>query len=291
MALILDQRFPLGRFHATRWNQNPFEDPYGEWPPSPWRLLRALVARWNQYSRETGDSDPGPLRSILEALSSELPSFLLPAFAWRGLALRQYHPAAVEFTKKKSVPEFKRAVRSLALDTYQAVPPDQPIYWVWSSLQLLAPESRLLDELLRRMLYFGRAETYSILNSVPALPRGLSPNCILTSERHRGNPVLVPKPGEKLDIDILLAATDNKLISRRRIPSGAAWYYATLPPRPKARPKDLPTVQFSSEHRVIQFAVGGRVYPALERWIKVTERFRGRVILNRAKQLSGGAEG
>ncbi len=39
MPLILEQSFPLGRFHATRWNQNPFEDPYGEWPPSPWRLL------------------------------------------------------------------------------------------------------------------------------------------------------------------------------------------------------------------------------------------------------------
>src|SRR5690606_40929388 len=35
MALVLEQSFPLGRFHATRWNQNPFEDPYGEWPPSP----------------------------------------------------------------------------------------------------------------------------------------------------------------------------------------------------------------------------------------------------------------
>ncbi len=53
MPLILEQSFPLGRFHATRWNQNPFEDPYGEWPPSSWRLLRALAARWFQYSRET----------------------------------------------------------------------------------------------------------------------------------------------------------------------------------------------------------------------------------------------
>ena len=57
MPLILEQVFPLGRFHATRWNQNPFEDRHGEWPPSPWRLLRALAARWFQYARETGDED------------------------------------------------------------------------------------------------------------------------------------------------------------------------------------------------------------------------------------------
>ena len=54
MPLILEQSFPLGRFHATRWNQNPYEDRHGEWPPSPWRLLRALAARWFQYARETG---------------------------------------------------------------------------------------------------------------------------------------------------------------------------------------------------------------------------------------------
>jgi CRISPR-associated protein Csb2 len=59
MAVVIEQRFPLGRFHATRWNQNPFEDPYGEWPPSPWRLLRALAARWFQYARETGDGESG----------------------------------------------------------------------------------------------------------------------------------------------------------------------------------------------------------------------------------------
>jgi len=43
MALIIQQQFPLGRFHATRWNQGAFGDAYGEWPPSPWRLLRALA--------------------------------------------------------------------------------------------------------------------------------------------------------------------------------------------------------------------------------------------------------
>ena len=40
MALAIEQYFLTGRFHATRWNQNPFEDSHGEWPPSPYRLLR-----------------------------------------------------------------------------------------------------------------------------------------------------------------------------------------------------------------------------------------------------------
>jgi hypothetical protein len=38
---------------------------------------------------------------------------------------------------------------------------------------------------------------------------------------------------------------------------------------------------------VVQFAVGGRVYPPMSRWVKLTERFRGRVLRHRACQLTG----
>ena len=38
---------------------------------------------------------------------------------------------------------------------------------------------------------------------------------------------------------------------------------------------------------VLQFAVGGRVYPPPDRWIKITERFRGQVLRLRAQQVSG----
>jgi CRISPR-associated protein Csb2 len=37
----------------------------------------------------------------------------------------------------------------------------------------------------------------------------------------------------------------------------------------------------------MQFAVGGRVYPPAEHWIRIAERFRGRVIQRRAAGMSG----
>ena len=37
---------PLGRYHATPWNRGVNEGA-PEWPPSPWRLLRALIATWH----------------------------------------------------------------------------------------------------------------------------------------------------------------------------------------------------------------------------------------------------
>src|SRR3954470_15696971 len=84
MALILEQSFPMGRYHATRWNQNPFEDRHGEWPPSPWRLLRALAARWFQYARETGDEDEHARNELLNKFAAQTPDFVIPDFTWRG---------------------------------------------------------------------------------------------------------------------------------------------------------------------------------------------------------------
>jgi len=39
--------FPSGRFHATPWGRHVNEGAT-EWPPSPWRFLRALVAAWKR---------------------------------------------------------------------------------------------------------------------------------------------------------------------------------------------------------------------------------------------------
>ena len=39
----LKLRFPGGRYHATPWGHHVNEGLI-EWPPGPWRLLRALIA-------------------------------------------------------------------------------------------------------------------------------------------------------------------------------------------------------------------------------------------------------
>src|ERR1700728_1123603 len=46
MPTTLAFRFPLGRYHATPWDRAVNEGS-SEWPPSPWRILRALVATWH----------------------------------------------------------------------------------------------------------------------------------------------------------------------------------------------------------------------------------------------------
>src|SRR5579862_7333187 len=169
MPLVIAQTFPLGRFHATRWNQNPFEDRFGEWPPSPWRLLRALAARWFQYQRETGESNTASRDQLLGLLAGALPSYRLPEATWRGNEIRQYLPTAIDpqYNYKKNSRTGKRELESsyrkvtttLSADSYRAVPTTEELLWIWPKLTLPTASHRLLDELLRRMHYFGRAET------------------------------------------------------------------------------------------------------------------------------------
>ena len=43
MTTLVAVKFPLGRYHATPWDASVNEGRV-EWPPSPWRILRALVS-------------------------------------------------------------------------------------------------------------------------------------------------------------------------------------------------------------------------------------------------------
>ena len=49
MPTTIAIRFPLGRYHATPWDRSVNEGAV-EWPPSPWRLLRALVASYRNFA-------------------------------------------------------------------------------------------------------------------------------------------------------------------------------------------------------------------------------------------------
>lgn len=97
MKVVLQQEFPLGRFHATPWRVNPFDDPHGEWPPSPWRLVRAVTARWYQWAREAErEPDLARLEKLQSALCESTYAFHLPPDARKGSPLRQYHPTVFE---------------------------------------------------------------------------------------------------------------------------------------------------------------------------------------------------
>ena len=66
MPVTLKLTFPGGRYHATPWGRHVNEG-VPEWPPSPWRLLRALVAVWK---RTCPDLTQEQVQPVLAALVS-----------------------------------------------------------------------------------------------------------------------------------------------------------------------------------------------------------------------------
>ena len=172
---------------------------------------------------------------------------------------------------------------SLVHDRFQAVPPSEPVYWVWDRLDLPSDLSELLGELTSRITYFGRAESFCHIRVRNELPGGLSTNCELQHVNSgTGNPVLAADPSAELNLDSLLAATDAKGITGMTSPPSATWFHADIPNRPRDASRVPARPQRHDDIHILQFAVGGRVYPTIENWTRVTSWFRGRVLKNLA---------
>ncbi len=144
--LAISLKFPAKRFHATPWGRQVNEGAV-EWPPSPWRLLRSLVATWHHKFPDVPEAD---VRELIEQLASP-PRFALPP-ASQGHT-RHY----MKFGSNKDFPGGKP---SLVFDTFIAVEPDDAVTAVWPDVTLTTAQRDLLDRLLRSMSYFGRAESW-----------------------------------------------------------------------------------------------------------------------------------
>lgn len=158
MPITIALRFPAGRFHATPWGHHVNEG-LPEWPPSPWRLLRALVATWKRkLSREplVGDN----VKSLLARLAGESPAFALP-------------PATLGHTRHFMPLKFPdRGDRTKVFDAFVAVDPDQDVVFHWPDGSLSTDERGALSLLLSQLGYFGRAESWCAARLVPEFDAG-----------------------------------------------------------------------------------------------------------------------
>ncbi len=139
-------QFPAGRYHATPWGQHVNEGAI-EWPPSPWRVLRALVA--TGYTKLGWTEVPTIARSLIEKLATVLPRYSLPP----GVAAhsRHYMPLAI-FDKG-------REKTTLVLDSWAKVGnAELAVSW---DVDLTAIETATLAELTEKLSYLGRAESWT----------------------------------------------------------------------------------------------------------------------------------
>ena len=290
MRVILRQTFPLGRFHANPWRVFPFEDPHGEWPPSPWRLLRAILARSHQLQRERGLGCHAWRESLVRAFCTGTVGWCLPPFSWRGPGLRQYQPATFEWDppnrtkmvkgRRVNVPSERSYRPTLARDNFRVVGSlvanTDAVWWVLDGDAWSEGQFDWLDASLARMTYFGRAEAITEVQRVEKPPADVHVNCVLEQMPSSGSvPVLAPTP--EATLDEVQAVTDDPSVANSTVPPGACWLHARHPVRPPVRlRRSAPRTRKSA--RIIQFAIGARVSPPRNAVVVLTQRFRGRVI-------------
>jgi len=149
--------FPGSCYHATPWGAHLYGDPV-EWPPSPWRISRALLATGLCRLGWDPDGLPEAAVELLIALASVLPEYSLPAPVTVAHS-RHHRPTDKEPTK--------------VLDAFARVG-DAPLRVGWD-VSLKPAAFMLLAELAEAMSYLGPAESWVVASASPRPLR--EPNC------------------------------------------------------------------------------------------------------------------
>ncbi|KAB2937867.1 MAG: type I-U CRISPR-associated protein Cas5/Cas6 [Phycisphaerae bacterium] len=147
--IAISFRFLAGRYHATPWGRHVNEGAV-EWPPSPWRILRALVATWKRTQPDVPESDVKP---ILETLAAEAPEFVLPP-ASTGHT-RHYMP-----WHKGWKPEAPEKAKTLVFDTFVTVSRDTALMVRWPNASLDDAQRQTLSRILENLNTLGRSESW-----------------------------------------------------------------------------------------------------------------------------------
>lgn len=139
--IALRIEFTSGRFHATPWGHHANEGQV-EWPPSPWRIGRALAAaafaRWGDV--------PETARSLCVTLASGRPEYVLPPST--EAHTRHYMPSGKTTAK--------------VLDAFRAFGVKRAtVRVVWPDVTLADDELAALRTLLPSCSYLGRAESWA----------------------------------------------------------------------------------------------------------------------------------
>jgi CRISPR-associated protein Csb2 len=301
MSITLVLTFPAGRYHATPWGRHVNEG-VPEWPPSPWRLLRALVATWR---RKCMDLSEASVRRVLERLVPP-PNFHLPparvahtrhAMPTNELA-RNYKPSNAE----KKAGKFQ-GDPTIVFDTFVVVHRSDAILVQWPDLTLPQDDINTLSALVKNLTSLGRAEGWVHAE----LANGLTAewNCVPSAAASTAQelvPVFCPDPdtafgsehyppppdAKKLkkglkpdeyffDCPRWHLCLDTEIIHKERWPRvpGARWVSY-------ARPTDAFTKQHAAvserpkqkQPTVARFLIDGPVLPLVTDTVRVAEAVR-----------------
>lgn len=143
--------FPWGRYYAHPWGLNPVRLREAEWPPSPWRLLRALVSSW--FRANPGMAPSEDAVALIERLGRTPPEIFIGKVAFGHTVHYQPNYGQAGADEKQDA----RYKNTRHENHFVAV--DGPVVFRWSGITLSPTRETLLAELLADLSYFGRSES------------------------------------------------------------------------------------------------------------------------------------
>lgn len=259
MATTLVLRLPWGRFHATPWDRNVNEGVV-DWPPSPWRLLRALYATWRTRAPHLEEGD---VVGALARLTSP-PTYVLPPY--RSGHTRHYYPDPAHRTGKSGDTD-------KILDAFVVTERDAELSVTWS-VDLSERERAAVAELADALPHIGRADTVCLARLDDAAVSGLVARPVEAGETLAPGAATIRllAPTEPLDLGHLTVTTTQVRRSKLATPPGTRWVHYVVPaeiaeqqPRPPAQPR-RPTA--------IRWVVADTARPSVHATVTVTQALR-----------------
>lgn len=286
--VVLSFRFEHGRFHGTTWRANPFDDPEGEWPPSPWRVVRALIARAHQWAREEGVA--ADVVGLARALCTSAWSYATPDGARRGPTLKQYHQVVWGWNPPAKKDDRRYGPKtSLVPDaSWLTETEGAPTTWILDGGTWTEGARELLARAVERLTYLGRAESVCVATLGAEPPEGRVSLQVRREEVERAGQgavvrVLAAKP-DATYAEVCVAPADLEG-GLDAAPPGARWMYTwRATGRATKREAKKPRVEHE-ERSLIQFALGLHVPPKMYAWTRLTHGFRRAAIAELKRQL------
>lgn len=252
--LRIDLNFLAGRFHATPWGRHVNEgEP--EWPPSPWRLLRALVSSWKRTAPHLSEDE---VASVISKLAHPPAFHLPPAVAGHT---RHYMPQSGTSKLLVHDPHIKM--------NREGAGEFKPLSFLWPDTQLSAQEEEVLDSLLVGVGYFGRAESWCELSRNP---QPAEPNARLSyvSTESKGVTVSLLCPDPEVNLEQLMVETSELQKKGYNRPPGSRFLSyqreaGGLSPTKRNRRKSEPL------RHVAVYLIQARVLPKVSELLRISE--------------------
>jgi CRISPR-associated protein Csb2 len=292
--------FPWGRFYATPWGINSSRLREPEWPPSPWRLLRALVSAW--FRAHPGQPPSDECKKLIETMGRELPLI--------GTGKVSFGQTVHWQPNYEGSDKVNASYKNTRHENHFAAVPG-PVFFRWPELELPPAQEALLKSLLAELSYFGRAESLCHAELADCQPGGDNGWCIPTDGRKISSTcrdVFCPTPNDFEFADLWSKCGDPSRTDLRNTPphfgdrllatnmkaDGAEWRSYQMPEgwpakwvvrvAKSTKPKPMPSPKPVA--KTLRFSLQCRIPISPKSTVDVAERFR-QTALKRFAQAQG----